>query len=126
MRSRALLPLRRDRREPGRAIQDGGRKDVAGGLAAGGERAVHLHHLPARDAARGGEVLRRPVHAQEQQRRLRAPRGRDGVRAGEHAAVKWIRGTRSGEAVKWRSKELEFPVAWRVDIFLTEGKGDRG
>jgi len=89
LRPGAVLPVRRDRREPGRAVPDRGRADAAGDRRPQrGGRAVHLHHLPAGDAAGGGQVLRRALRRQEQLRRHRQQGGRDGVCAGRAEAVK--------------------------------------
>ena len=86
LRPGALLPLRRDRRQPGRAVPHRRRPDAAGRLARQPRRRpVHLHHLPPGDAARGREVLRRALRRQELLRRGRQPRGRDGVCAGREA-----------------------------------------
>lgn len=69
-----LLPLRRDRRQPRRAVPHRRRQHAPvhrGALRRGGRRPVHLHDVPARDAARGGEVLRGPVPGQQEQQRRR-------------------------------------------------------
>lgn len=57
LRSGAILPLRRDRRQPGCAVPDGGGTDaqIHFGLD---QWPVHLHDLPAGNASCSGEVLR--------------------------------------------------------------------
>lgn len=76
MRPRALLPLRRDRRQPGRAVPHRGRQHAARhlepaglGVAEGGGggvngRPVHLHDVQAGDVAGGGEDVWGAVSAQ--------------------------------------------------------------
>ena len=78
VRPGALLPLRRDRRQPRRAVPHRRRAHAPlhrGALRRGGRRPVHLHHVPARDAARGGEVLRREVPGEQEQQRCRGGEG---------------------------------------------------
>ncbi|KAK5240143.1 hypothetical protein LTR16_011057, partial [Cryomyces antarcticus] len=78
-RPSALLSLRRNRRQPRRAVPDRGGEYAAINL---NQRPVHLHDLPAGDGARGGQVLRRQLLQQDLQHRRRQPRGRAELRRG--------------------------------------------
>ena len=72
VRPSPFLPLRRNRRQPRRAVPHRGRahaQDHRRALQRGRRRAVHLHDVPARDAARGGEVLRGALSGEQEQQR---------------------------------------------------------
>lgn len=87
LRSGAILPIRRDRRQPRCAVPDGSCTDaqVDFGLD---ERAVYLYHVPSRDAACCREVLRCQLPTQGQHDRCRVSgRGAEVCRRAEGVVV---------------------------------------
>ena len=92
MRSRTILPLRRDRRQPRCSVPNRRRRDDQASCRGSGpgarigqrdgRRPVHLHDFPPGNGARGRQVLRRHVHKQDVEHRRRGPRGGVRIRRG--------------------------------------------